>query len=303
MILVTGATGAMGSVLVRELHRINQKVRAVSLPGDPFVARVKDTAAEIVSADIADASQCTGICEGIDTVYHLAAIIISRDEMAFDKINVEGTRNIVEQALKARVRHFIYISSASVTYGAPTPYSRSKKAAEQIVIDSGLPYTILRPTLVYGELGGQEFDMYLAYLARFPIVPFIGSGKALKRPVFVDDVTAGLLAVCNAEVAIGKTYNLSGGEAISMRDFSRLCLRLMGQGRKPLLHLPVWLCLLIARGMQLVMKDPPLKWQVIAGIIQDANLDPGQAMAELGYNSARVSECLPRFFPRKRAES
>jgi nucleoside-diphosphate-sugar epimerase len=299
MILVTGGTGAMGSVLVRELSKRGKKVRVLCMPGDPFVSRVQDVAADIRYADISNRVDIRNVCEGVDTVYHLAAVILSKNEGAFTKINVEGTKNIVEEALAAHVRHFIYVSSASVLYPKPTPYSLSKQKAEDIVVKSGLPRTIVRPTLVYGEKGGQEFDLYLGYLKRFPAVPFIGSGMSLKRPVYVEDVTAGLLAICDNEKARGKTYNLSGGEAISMLDFSLLCLKCMGMERKPIIHVPIWLCMTISLLMRFVMKDPPLKWQVIAGITQDANLDPACAMEDLSYAPKRVSEQLPKVFPRK----
>jgi NADH dehydrogenase len=299
MILVTGGTGAIGSVLVRELAKRGLRVRVVCLPGDPFMSRVKDCASDIRFADVSRKQDCIAICEGVTTVYHLAAIIISKNESAFARINVEGTRNIVEQAMQSNVGHFVHVSSASVVYLRPTPYSLSKRNAEEIVTKSGLPFTIIRPTLVYGEKGGQEFDMYLDYLRKFPIVPFIGSGSSLKRPVYVEDIISGLLALCDNKASFGKVYNFSGQEALSIADFSRLCLKCLGAGNKPIVHLPVWMCSAIARLMALVMKDPPLKWQVIAGITQDANLDPSEAMADLGYAPKKVSEWLPKVFPRK----
>jgi NADH dehydrogenase len=300
MILVTGGTGAMGSVLVRMLHQRGDSVRVLCMPGDPFVSRVKDYAADIRCADIANREQCKGVCDGVAAVMHLAAVIVSNNETAFRRVNVEGTRTIIEEAKKARVGQFIYVSSASVVYPRPTPYSLSKQEAEDIVKKSGLAYTVARPTLVYGAQGGQEFDMYLAYLARYPVVPFIGRGESLKRPVHVDDVNDGLLAMCGNEKAFRKTYSLSGGEAISIINFSRLCLRMLGHKHKPIVHVPVWLCKMIAAAMGLVMSNPPLNWQVIAGITQDANLDPTDAMKDLGYNPVKVTDCLPGMFPRGR---
>jgi|WetSurMetagenome_2_1015567.scaffolds.fasta_scaffold00008_95 nucleoside-diphosphate-sugar epimerase len=301
MILVTGGTGAMGSVLVRMLAGgRGEEIRVLCAPGDPNVPKVHGLTSEVRFADITDGRACDGVCDGATTVLHLAAAIISKDESIFRKVNFEGTRNIAEAAKRAGVRQFVYVSSASVTYPVPTPYSLSKLAAEETVKQSGIPYTILRPTLVYGERGGQEFDMYLDYLRKFPAVPFIGNGKALKRPVFVEDVNAGIISSCGNEKALNKTYNLSGGEAVSMIDFTRLCLRLLGSAGKPVVHLPVWLCKAIAAMMRATMSDPPLKWQVIAGIIQDANLDPSDATADLGYAPKKVSEWLPKVFPRKK---
>jgi nucleoside-diphosphate-sugar epimerase len=298
MILVTGGSGVMGSVLVREFCKQGRAVRALVMPGDPSVSRLNGCGCEIRYGDIVDRHSLAGICRDVDTVFHLAAVIVAADEAVFQAVNVEGTKSLVEEARRAGVGHFIYVSSASVTYPHPTPYSRSKRNAEEIVRRSGLNFTIVRPTLVYGASGGQEFDLYLDYLKKFPVVPFIGSGRALKRPVFVDDIRSGLMALEGAKIAHGKTYNFSGGEAITMLDFSRLCLRLLETARKPIVRLPVFFFRLAARLMKLVMKNPVLKWQTIAGIIQDANLDPASAMADLGYNPSRVGEKLPSCFPR-----
>ena len=298
MILVTGACGAMGSVLVRGLTSAGHKVRACVLPDDPYISRIADTGAELWEADITNPQQMQGMCCDVTIVYHLAAIIITKDERIFKSINVEGTRFILAEAIKAGVEHFIYISSASVTYSHPTPYSLSKREAEALVIVSGIPYTIIRPTLVYGKIGGQEFDMYLDYLQKYPFVPFIGNGRALKQPVFVDDIMRGLLSLSGNSATLGKVYNFSGGESLSMRDFSRLCLTLLDKPHKPFVYLPVWLCRCIGWAMALFMKNPPLKWQVIAGIIQDANLDPSEAMRDIGYNPVKVIGYLHNCFPR-----
>jgi nucleoside-diphosphate-sugar epimerase len=302
MVLVTGASGAMGSVLVRMLHEKGEKIRACVLPDDPCVHRIADICYDIRYADLSDKSGIKDVCKDIKTVYHLAAVIISPDDSIFDRVNVIGTRYMAEDAVACGVAHFIYVSSASVVYPEPTPYSLSKRNAEEIVKKSGLHYTIIRPTLVYGKTGGQEFDMYLSYLERFPVIPFIGNGKSIKRPVFVDDVTNGLVALNGNTLTYGKVYDFCGDEPISMIDFSRLCMKLAGIQHKPVIHLPVWLCRFIALVMKIFMHNPPLKWQVIAGIIQDANLDPETAKKDLGYNPAKVSECLPDCFPRKNRE-
>jgi NADH dehydrogenase len=151
---------------------------------------------------------------------------------------------------------------------------------------------------VYGKKGGQEFDMFLNYLKRFPVVPFIGSGNALKRPVFVDDVVDGLVKLACMKNGKNKVYNFSGPGSISILDFSRLCLTLMGKC-KPVVHLPVWLCLMLAGIMKRVMRDPPLKWSVIAGITQDADLDPSEAERDLGYAPRGMEQMLPSCFPRQ----
>lgn len=101
MILVTGASGAMGSVLVRGLNqkglRRRQRIRACVLPGDRSVDRIKGLC-EVNYGDISVKSSISGMCSGVGTVYHLAAIILSNNERDFERINVQGTKNLIGEA-------------------------------------------------------------------------------------------------------------------------------------------------------------------------------------------------------------
>ncbi|MBD3242541.1 MAG: NAD-dependent epimerase/dehydratase family protein [Chitinivibrionales bacterium] len=299
MVVITGGTGVMGRALVQRFTAQGERVRVFSLPNDPGIAATRELGAEVREGDISRADDVAGLCAGARTVYHLAAVIIAYDDAVYERVNVGGTRNIVADAARHGVEHLVHISSASVVYPKTTAYSRSKRAGEEIVTQSGLPYTIIRPTLVYDEYGGEELNAFLAYLSRFPVVPFIGSGRVVKRPVHVEDIIDGLVRLHGNERARGKTFNFSGAERITIREFARLCLRLLGQGNKPIVSLPVWLCHVLAGVMGLVMRRPPLRWQVIAGMTQDADLDPVSAIDEIGYRPSRVSEKLPSCFPRR----
>ena len=299
MILVTGGAGVMGSALVKRLVHKGHKVRVMTLPGDPGVSRVESYAHDIRFGDVSIKSDCARACAGVKAVYHLAAIIITSDKSRYRLINKDGTRNIAEASAAAGVKHLIHVSSASVIYREPTAYSLSKQEAEAIVAGAGVPWTIIRPTLVYDRgRGGQEFDLFLNYLRKFPVVPFIGNGNALKRPVFVEDIIDGLAKVYGKAATFGKVYNFSGGEAITMKGLARLCLRLMGSPGKPIVSLPVSACRAGAAVLERCMANPPLRQPVIAGVIQDANLDPAQAIAEIGYNPSNVTEKLSSCFPR-----
>jgi NADH dehydrogenase len=201
----------------------------------------------------------------------------------------------VAAAAAAKVDHFVYVSSASVVYPRRTLYAESKLAAEEIVkAERAFAHTIVRPTLVYDAEGGQEFRLFLDYLCRFPIVPFIGPGTALKRPVLSDDVVDGLARIAGNFRARGRTYNLSGGEAITIGELARLMLAHHGLRRR-FLHLPIPLCRALA-GVLRVLPDPPLNQYTIAGMINDADLDPGEAVRDLGYHPVGVREGLARAF-------
>jgi len=293
MILVTGGAGVMGRRLVQGLLDRGERVRVLDRPG----ARMDDPRVDLRQGDVTDPATLRGVFDGVDTVFHLAAVLIAYDPVVFERVNVGGTRNVVEGALAAGARQFIFVSSASVLYPKTTAYSRSKRECERIVREqTGMHWTIVRPTLAYNERGGEEFRMFLDYLRQYPVVPFIGTGRALKNPVHVDDLMRGFLAVVGNPVAYGKTYNFSGGEEITIWDLAHLMLKHQGLA-KPFVALPVALCTVLARGLDKMMARPPLTWNVIAGIIQDANLDNSEARRDLGYAPLGVREGLQKCFP------
>lgn len=293
-VLVTGAAGVLGSRLVARLIEHGHSVRGLVLPDDALAARLAHTGCELWHADIRHPQSLRGACAGIDCVFHLAAIIISHDPQLFRQINLEGTQNVLAEADAAGVGHFIYVSSASVTYPTLTAYAQSKLDAERDVAARSGGFSIVRPTLVYDAHGGQEVLMFLDYLRRFPLVPFIGAGQALKRPVWSEDIVDGLLRLADAAPR-GKTYNFSGGEAISMRDLAKLLLA-QHRAERPFVHLPVWLCRAIAQLLASVMDKPPLTQSAIAGVVNHANLDPSEAMHDLGYRPIGVREGYARCF-------
>ncbi len=293
MILVTGGAGVMGRRLVQGLLDRGEAVRVLDRPG----TRIDDPRVDLRHGDVTDPASLTGVFDGVDTVFHLAAILIAHGPAAFERVNVGGTRNVLAGAGAAGVTHFIFVSSASVVYPKTTAYSRSKRECERMVrAQTALRWTIVRPTLAYNEHGGEEFRMFLDYLRKFPVVPFIGRGRALKNPVHVDDLMRGFLAVVHNPVAFGKTYNFSGGEDISIWDLAHLVLKHQ-RGSKPFVPLPVWACTAAAGVLEARMRRPPLTWNVIAGITQDANLDNSEARRDLGYEPIGVREGLARCFP------
>lgn len=297
MILVSGGAGVMGSQVVKELVKRGNKVRVLTIPNDPYVSRLDGVDCEIVYGDVSDASSLKGIFDGVKTIYHMAAIIIAQDPNLFKKINVDGTQNMIEGGIAAGAEHFILVSSASVTYKKTTPYSLSKKECERIVREQDkMQYTIIRPTLAYNENGGQEYLMFLDYLKKYPVVPFIGRGKALKSPVYVGDLMDGFLAIPGNEKVYGKTYNFSGGEDLPIWDVAHLMLKHQ-KINKPFLAIPVPICILLSKIMGMFMKRPPLTWNAIVGIIQNANLDNSTARQDLGYNPIGFREGLQKCFP------
>ena len=299
MILVTGGAGVMGSRLVKGLVEKDYSVRVLALPGDPKVALLKDINCEIVFGDVSDASTLKGIFSGVDTVYHLAAIIIAYNKEILWKINVEGTRNVVNKAIENDCKHFIYISSAAAEWPEGSDYAQSKITAERIVKSQDkMNYTIVRPTLTYGYNEGQEFMMFLDSLKRYPFVFFIGKGYTKKKPVLADDIVKGLLEIAGNERTYGKTYNFSGGEEISMWNFARALLK-YERIKKPFIVVPVPVCNFLASIMEKTMKKPFLTRYGISRILHEAAFDNSEAQKDLGYFPAGVMKGLEKIYKNK----
>jgi len=296
LVLVTGGLGVMGATLVKGLLQKGFRVRVVD-NSDRFRDRLAGCDVDVRIGDITDKKTLAGCFAGVSIVYHLAAVLIAYDDEIFKRVNVAGTRNVLEASVQAGAKQFIHVSSASVTYPFTTNYSRSKKETEEIVrSQDSIDWTIVRPTLAYNESGGEEFNMFLSYLRKYPVVPFIGDGTAMKRPVHCDDLMAGFLSVAGNPKAFGKTYAFSGGEAVSIGEMAKLMLRHVGE-EKPFVHLPVPVCRMIAAAAALVQKRPFLTWNAIAGVIQDADLDNSEACRDLGYRPMTFRDGLQRSYP------
>ena len=295
MIFVSGGAGVMGARFVKDLAAAGHRVRAMTLPGDPNASRLAGVDAEVVFGDVARAETLDGLFDGVETVFHLAGVILSSDPAIFRRVNTEGTRNMVEASRRAGARHFVFVSSISAV-DPISEYARSKAAAEEIVRSGGMAWTIVRPTLAYENGGGLEFMGFLESLLKYPIVPFVGPGRALKNPVHVDDIGRGLLAIAGNPRSHGKTYSFSGGEEISIRDLAKLMLRHQGVS-KPFVHIPLPVCRAAAFLMEKTMKNPPLTRYAITRIEQDAAPDNSEARRDLGYDPIGVTEGMERSYP------
>jgi NADH dehydrogenase len=292
-IAITGAAGEIGSRMVRRFRERGHTVRALVLPGDPQVSRLHDLAT-VHAGDVTKPDTLTGFFAGVDVVYHLAAVLLCEKAELFEAVNVAGARNVVEAACDAGARHLVHISSASVVYPNTTHYSRSKKQAESIVSAcTRMHWTIVRPTLVYDRASGLEFKLYADFVKRFPIVPLVAGGHARKRPVHVDDLLDGLLAMAGNSVTFGKTYNLSGGETVTLKELAKIMLDHEGL-KKPMMGIPASACRLGAGIWAALKRKPLLMEHTMAGLTQDADLDPSEAMRDLGYTPIGVREGIRR---------
>jgi NADH dehydrogenase len=266
MIFLTGATGYVGSRLVRRLAAQGERLRCLVLPDDP-AEPLTGLDVEVVRGTVTDADSFLAHGRGVDAVAHVASLMLPNPAHLIEHVNVTGTANVVRFARQWKVRRLVYVSAVSAAYARTNVYGRSKREAERLVRESGVDYTIIRPTMVYGPGGGLHFQKLVSTMDRLPLVfPVPGPGTA------------------------------AGATAL---PFKELIDRLAAaQGKKRLrLHAPLWALYLAARVLgPLLGPSSFLSRDALLGINEDASLDYGPFAADCGYTALSLDQGLERLF-------
>ena len=215
-VLVTGATGFLGRRVVAELVAQHHQVRClVHSPGKERLLGVRDV--DIHYGSILDAESLRQAMYDVQSVVHLVGIIRTRRGVTFDRMHREGAANVAQAASAGGAREIIHVSALGATSNPSYPYLFSKHQGEIRVMSSGLAYTILRPSVIFGP--GDEFVTALAGLVRLgPVVPVIGAGVNRMQPVALDDVAHCIAYSVGNSLVKGKTLNIAGPDRLSYND-------------------------------------------------------------------------------------
>jgi nucleoside-diphosphate-sugar epimerase len=235
-LFITGGTGFVGSRFLRSLDSASCS-RIVCLSRTRPAAAANNI--EYVQGDLLDRAVYAAALSECDTVVHLAAATGKCRPETYFRVNLEGTSALVDECRRAGTKHFLYVSTIAAKFSDTSHYyyAQSKRHAEEVVMASGLPYTIVRPTMVMGT--GSPVLNGLSKLARLPVLPVFGNGRALVQPVAVDD-----LAVCLGEILkdaafLNRTIEVGGPQVLTMEE---LLVKIRRQGtRPPVVHLPAGL--------------------------------------------------------------
>lgn len=255
MILVTGATGFIGRRVVAKLASQGKSVRCLLRPSsDP--QPLKDLGIEIHRGDVTDAASLPGAIKDVETVIHLVAIIRERGKVTFDGLNRGGTANLVNAAKEAGVKRIIHMSAIGVGPDSTYPYLYAKWQGEQAVINSGIPYTVFRSSIVFGP--GDEFINALASAVKMgPVVPIIGSGKAKFQPIHVEDVATCFAMALDDEGSVGETIYIGGPEHLTYDGIINIIKETLGAKRLKV-HVPTLLMLPVAGLMSGLLPHSPV---------------------------------------------
>ena len=255
LVLVTGATGFLGRRVVPELLARRHQVRClVHSPGRERLFDHREV--EIHYGSVLNPESLGPAMHGVQSVVHLVGIIRTGRGSSFDRVHRQGTAIVAEAAKEAGAREIIYVSAMGATSDPKYPYLHSKRQAELQVTSSGMGYTILRPSVIFGE--GDEFMTALAGLVRLgPVVPVIGIGQNRMQPVAVEDVARCVADSVGNSLVKGRTINLGGPHRLSYNDLLEEVALAMGR-RLRLAHIPTALAWPAVALLQNVLPRPPV---------------------------------------------
>jgi len=298
-ILITGASGFLGGHLIAQALERGHDVVAM-VRGSSDTTSIETLAArhagrlEKRNGDMLEPATFPALVSGCDAVIHAAAATSehTNDLGLSRRVNRDGTRALVDAARSAGVAHVVLVSSQSAHEGNSSAYGLTKRESEEAVRGGGVPWSIVRPGVIYGPEKRGIFAKMQGLIEKLPIVPLIGNGRYLQEPVHVDDVAWACVRCLDVGLpAQGQVFGLGGADRLAFRDVLRLIMEHTGK-KRIVLPLPVWVCRIIATVGETVLSKPPITHSNIDGLLTAPPLDGTSARDILGYKPRAFEQGL-----------
>jgi NADH dehydrogenase len=248
VILLTGATGNVGTALLRRLVAARRPVRC--LVRDPRRLGGERVRVQIALGDLANPASFRNALRGVDTVIHLAAAIRDQDGGSIEEVNGVATARLLRAAKRGGVQRFLFFSTMGASAHSESRFFRAKALAEDAVAESELETTVFAPSIIYSP--GDYWLRLVERMSYLPALPVAGSGRTLFQPIWADDAAACVMAVLDGHRNGGDPVELAGPETLSHDQILKLVLRSLGRRRR-LLHVPLPLTRASLRTLQAVV--------------------------------------------------
>jgi uncharacterized protein YbjT (DUF2867 family) len=275
-VLVTGATGFTGSRIVPLLLNSGYQVRCLTRATSDR-SPLSALTVEWVTGDLANAESFTTALRGVDALVNIASLGFGHAE------------SIVRAAKEAGVKRGIFISTTAIFTQLNAGSKSIRLAAEEAIQASGLDYTILRPTMIYGSERDRNMWRLIRLLKITPIMPIFGDGESLQQPIFVDDVAQAVVLALKTDATIGKSYNIAGKDPLTYNQVIDTVSMALGK-RVWKLHLPY---LPIVRALQFTERMRlrlPIKAEQVLRLNENKAFSYEDAQKDFGFSPRSFEE-------------
>lgn len=285
-VFLTGVTGFVGKNMLKRLLADGHSVHALVREPDKASSLVRE-GVELVAGDVVEGTRLELGMEDCDAVIHLIGIIVEKGKNTFERVHHIGTRNVVEAARRKGIKRFVHMSALGARADGPAQYQVTKWRGEEEVRRSGIPYCILRPSLIFGPGDGFVTQM-MQTMRQAPIFrPVPGDGTPKFRPIFIGDVARCFVKALTAESATNQTVELGGADELTLNQVLEEIAR-CADVHKPAVHIPMPLMLAGATVMQTVLPNPPVTVDQLRMLREGSTCDIGPML--------RIFELKPRGF-------
>lgn len=279
LIGLTGGTGFVGRAVTRALLQRGHRLRVLVRRSSAFSSL--PVGAEPVFGDVTVPDSLGRWAAGCEAVVHLVAVIreIPNRGVSFERVNAEGARNVAAAARAAGVSRFVHVSALGVADDPRYPYRLTKWRGEEAVRTSGIPHSVIRPSVIFGA--GDEFMNTLARLVhRAPVVPVVGDGRTRFQPVWVEDVARCAAEALDRAAPGGFSADIGGPDHWTYEGMIDLLIRHLGV-RRAKIHVPIPLMMAPAALMEAVLPRPPVT---------------RQQLKMLAFDNTTALDAIPRQF-------
>ena len=292
MIVITGASGFVGSHLVSRLVSAGRGISCLAR-SERASKSLLAKGCRVIRGDIIRPETLRGILHRDDFVIHLVGIIEEKGPATFQAVHVQGTRDLVAEATREGAGHFFYQSALGADRESWSGYLRTKAEAEEIVRQSGIPFTIFRPSLIIGPWDG--FTKKLADMLKLsPVIPLPGEGKAKFQPVYIKDWLRCIGQVMDDPGSFAGTYDIVGPEHLTYREIVEGLSKAMGY-RKPVFSIPMGFMKLSTSILERFLPSPPVTSDQLRLLEQD-NIGERDALERhFGFRPTRLDDMFREF--------
>lgn len=288
---VTGGTGFVGGNIIKKLLRENWNVRC--LVRKPLDAKdLKKHGTEIYKGDVTDKSSIDkSFFRDLTFVIHLVGIIKESGDQTFEKVHFEGTKNVVDLAKEAGVIKFIHMSGLGTKPNAKSRYHSTKWMAEEYLRKSGLNYTILRPSIIFGR--DDEFiNTFIRMIKLSPVIPVLKGGEL--QPVYVGDVAHCFVQSLSDPKTDKRTFELGGSEKLTLEKIIKIIMRVLDTHRV-LISIPTSLMYAPAFVFQRVLKNPPFTLDQLKMLEEDNTCDIKEVLGVFSFSPLTLEKGLKEY--------